>query len=145
MYAYGKVSKERIETCHWVLQMVVAIVMAKQERDRACACGHRGEQKQNEAYESGNSNVQWPNGKHNLIPSLAIDMIPFPEKWNSDEAFDILEADMWEAWHSLPTWIQAKYTLRSGHDWDMDGIMNEDEANGHLLLNDRPHWELIVK
>lgn len=145
MYAYGRVSLERLESCHWVLQMLAEAVMAKQEHDISIACGHREKGAQDAAFESGNSKVQWPRGKHNSKPSMAYDKIPYPEKWSSDEAFDALEDLTWEAWHEMPAWIQAKYSLRSGHDWDMDGIPNEEESNAHLLLNDRPHWELIEK
>jgi hypothetical protein len=41
-------------------------------------CGHREEKEQNEAFNKGNSKLKWPQSKHNSLPSLAVDIAPFP-------------------------------------------------------------------
>ena len=43
--------------------------------------GHRGKDKQNEAYSKGNSKLKFPDGNHNKSPSFAVDVIPYPIDW----------------------------------------------------------------
>ena len=53
--------------------------------DCSVLCGHRGEEDQNKAYDSGNSKVKWPNGRHNKKPSIAVDVAPYPIDWKDRE------------------------------------------------------------
>ena len=56
--------------------------------DFTVICGHRGEMEQNAAYKLGNSKLKFPRSKHNKVPSLAFDFIPFPFRgWNNKEDF----------------------------------------------------------
>lgn len=51
-------------------------------RDEVCdiklTCGFRNEADQNAAFDAGVSKVRWPDGKHNILPSLAVDLQPYP-------------------------------------------------------------------
>lgn len=55
--------------------------------DCTILCGYRGEWAQNDAYRSGRSKVQWPNSKHNMKPSLAVDVAPYPINFSDIERF----------------------------------------------------------
>ncbi len=57
--------------------------------------GHRNEEKQNEAFRDGYTQVQWPNSKHNQEPSLAIDLCPLPVNWQNTRHFFELAAYVW--------------------------------------------------
>jgi len=39
---------------------------------------HRGKKEQDEAFARGTSKVKFPNSKHNKLPSLAVDIQPYP-------------------------------------------------------------------
>jgi len=43
-------------------------------------CGFRDEEAQNILFKSGNSEKQFPKSKHNVFPSLAVDVVPYDEQ-----------------------------------------------------------------
>lgn len=88
MNKLSETSKMRLATCHPSIQEVVneAIKVV----DFSVLCGYRDEAEQNEAFESGASNVQYPNSKHNSLPSLAVDLAPYPIDWKNKERFAYL-------------------------------------------------------
>lgn len=46
--------------------------------DFSVTCGHRCQQDQALAYETGHSKLEWPHSKHNSLPSMAVDIQPYP-------------------------------------------------------------------
>ncbi|MCD4691664.1 MAG: hypothetical protein K8R79_02025 [Calditrichales bacterium] len=50
-------------------------------------CGYRGEIEQNCAYDEKKSEVRFPNSKHNVYPTQAVDVIPYPIDWLDIERF----------------------------------------------------------
>ena len=93
----GKSSKLKLATCHADIQRFATELAAgidKGEcpgvRDIIILFGYRGEKEQNEAFERGTSKLRWPNSKHNRLPSLAVDIAPYPVEWNNLEAFKAL-------------------------------------------------------
>lgn len=88
-YKFGKRSKQNLGSCHPDLQKITN--EAIKEIDFSVICGHRNKKDQNEAYRKGNSEVKYPHGKHNKIPSRAFDFIPWPfkspEDWDNTEKF----------------------------------------------------------
>lgn len=86
---FGKKSKQNLGTCHKNLQKIAN--EAIKEIDFSIICGHRTKKDQNEAYRNGYSKIKYPHGKHNGIPSLAFDFIPYPfkspEDWENTERF----------------------------------------------------------
>lgn len=138
MAAFGTSSHARLITCNAVLQTLMGRVVVR--RDCSCVCGHRNEADQSAAFNAvpQKSKVQWPHSKHNSLPSMAVDVVPWPEKWSSEEAFLELHRIITEEW----AYMQAAgedggFKLRWGGDWDGDGDRTDQ------TFNDFPHWELV--
>ncbi len=131
MSSFGKLSRERLATCHPQIQDVLNEVI--KIFDFSILCGHRGEEDQNAAFEAGNSKVKWPNSKHNQYPSLAVDLAPYPIDWNDTERFARLAG-------YIQGYAYAKgICMRVGFDWD-----NDNDIKEHSLL-DYPHIELVIE
>lgn len=67
-------SRSRLHTCDERLVKLFNEVV--KHFDCTIIEGHRGKEKQNEAYRKGNSKLKFPNGKHNKSPSIAVDVAP---------------------------------------------------------------------
>jgi peptidoglycan L-alanyl-D-glutamate endopeptidase CwlK len=80
---FSDISKERLSTAHEDLQTLFNEVV--KGFDCSIICGHRDKESQDKEYAEGDSKLKWPNSKHNKIPSLAIDAVPYPELYSSDE------------------------------------------------------------
>lgn len=83
---FGQKSLERLRTCHDDLQLLCYAIL--EEMDITVLCGHRGEKEQNEAFIKGNSKLKFPKSKHNKVPSLAVDIAPYPVDWNDIKKFE---------------------------------------------------------
>ena len=77
-YKFSKLSLERLSTCHILLQNLMKYVMEQQIMDFSILCGHRGKEAQNEAVREGHSLLCYPHGRHNNVPSLAVDIAAYP-------------------------------------------------------------------
>lgn len=136
MPSFGKSSKDRLITCHPILQELMWRTV--EERDCSITCGHRNEVDQNQVYEKRLSRVRWPNSKHNSLPSMAVDVVPWPEKWESESAFLDLYEVIRDSWASMVAEnLTEDYCLRWGGDWDGDGDRKDQ------TFDDLPHWELV--
>ncbi|RLI49790.1 M15 family peptidase [Candidatus Bathyarchaeota archaeon] len=130
MYKFGTKSQQKIATCHPDLQDILdeAIKIV----DFTVLCGHRGEEEQNEYFHSGRSKVQYPNSKHNQMPSVAVDIAPYPIDWNNIERFAQLGGIIKGIAHTKGV------KIRCGFDWDCDGDITD-----HSFM-DWPHIELVL-
>jgi len=126
MNKFSKVSRERLDTCHELLQILMEDVL--QEMDISILCGHRTKDEQNKAYADGFSKVQFPHSKHNSLPSMAVDVAPFPISWNDTARWKKLGEVVWKCWQRLPISERAGYKLTWGGDW--------------RLFKDSPHFEI---
>lgn len=118
MPAFSKTSLDRLATCHPKIQEVMNEVIKYE--DFIVIEGHRDKEAQNRAFREGKSKLDWPHGKHNTLPSNAIDIAPCPLDWNDSLAFA-----------RLAGYVQAVadskgIRLRWGGDWDRDG-QSKDE------------------
>lgn len=80
---FSNASAARLATCAAPLQELFDDVV--EGFDCTVLCGHRDQKAQNKVFETGISRVQWPDGRHNTIPSLAADVAPFPINWEDRE------------------------------------------------------------
>lgn len=77
MYKFSEISLKRLSTCHADIRKVLHKAIRISNSDFMVVCGHRTEREQEEAYRKGASKLQYPDSKHNKIPSLAVDVCPW--------------------------------------------------------------------
>ena len=92
--------------------------------------GHRGKEKQNAAYDKGNSKLRYPKGKHNQIPSIAVDVIPYPIDWEDRDRMHYF------AGFVLGIAKKTKLKIRWGGDWNMDTHTKDNR------FDDLVHFEI---
>ena len=122
MPVFSRVSKVRLLTCDERLQALFNEVI--RERDCMIVCGFRNEVEQNKAFEMGFSRKRWPEGAHNRLPSLAVDVLPAPYKWDDIEAFKEFGAFV----KGVAFEKRLIKGLKWGGDWE--------------AFRDWPHWEV---
>ncbi|MBA7559898.1 hypothetical protein ES708_01516 [subsurface metagenome] len=156
MPKYSKRSKDRLNTAHSYLRAVFNVVI--QVFDNTIICGHRIRAKQNAAFEGGKSKVKWPDGKHNKLPSDAVDSAPYnPEdrriNWPDPAVGAVIKKAHPDAgkyitvlcrWYHYGGFVLGVafalgIKLRWGGDWDGDTILDDQK------FNDLPHFELKEK
>jgi len=118
MNAWGKQSKKHRQSIDHRLNAVSDRVLKL--RDHSIIEGHRPEKEQNAAFNATpqRSKIKWPDGKHNSIPSKALDMQPHP----MPEDDDTLREDLsYIAGLYVGIGSEMGLTLRWGGDFDMDG------------------------
>ena len=84
-YKFSQRSLDNLSTCHPDLIRLMNEVI--KHIDITVLCGHRGEAAQNLAFANHTSQLKWPHGNHNKIPSLAVDIAPWPVDWDNEAAF----------------------------------------------------------
>lgn len=134
MPKFSQKSLDKLSTCDIRLQRVFEEVI--KHWDCTILEGHRDEETQNEYFRTGKSKLQWPQGKHNKKPSLAVDVVPYHEKaphirWEDKEGFAYF------AGFVMGIASQMGIKLRWGGDWDGD----RDTKNQSFV--DMPHFELV--
>lgn len=133
MPEFSKLSIRRRDTCQ---PLLIAIVNdAIKITNFSILRGHRNEVHQNDAYESGDSKLPWPQSKHNITPSQAIDIAPYPINW--DETLPNLARYYFLAGIIKRIAAERNIPIRWGGDWDGDGDFSDQ------TFNDLVHYELI--
>jgi len=131
MPKFGQTSVKNLSTCTDDLQELFNEVI--KHWDCSVIEGYRDETGQTKAYESGNSKVKYPNGKHNRIPSNAVDVVPYVLGkgivWESRECLAFGGFVMGVA-------SQLGLRIRWGGDWDGDKDVNDQS------FNDLVHFEV---
>ena len=69
------------------MRLKAILVEAIRLYDFKIICGHRGKLEQDDAFNNNKSQVKWPNSKHNVFPSIAVDLAPYPIDWNNTDEF----------------------------------------------------------
>lgn len=129
MPKFSQKSKSQLDTCDRRLQIIFNEVI--KHIDCTILEGFRDKKKQNEVFEKGLSDVKWPDSKHNIKPSLALDVAPYPIDWNDKYRF------YYFAGFILGVSKCLGIELRWGGDWDGDHDFKDQK------LNDLVHFELV--
>lgn len=129
MPEFSETSKKRLATCHPRLQVLFELVVT--EYDCSVLTGYRNMAQQQAAYRDGFSKVDWPDSQHNLNPSWAVDVAPYPIDWNDIERF-----------YHFGGFVESKamvlgIDLRWGGDWDRDRELRDQR------FFDLAHFELV--
>ncbi len=131
MAKLGAGSTTQLSTAHGKLQLLcrTAILVT----DFTVVEGHRNRERQNAAYHANprRSWVLWPNGKHNNMPSLALDVAPYPGLYKRpNQDFYFLMGTL------KGVASQLGIDVRCGCDWDGDGETQDQRFHdlGHIEL-----------
>lgn len=73
----------KLSTCDVRLQQLFREVV--KHRDCTVLCGHRPKEEQDKAVAEGKSKAPWPQSNHNKVPSMAVDVMPYPINWADRE------------------------------------------------------------
>ena len=134
MPAFSNRSNERLNTCHDDLQRIMREVV--KEFDCSILCGHRDEATQNRMVAEGKSQLRWPEGKHNSMPSQAVDVAPYPINWHDRERFHYFAGYVMGVAERLRREGKIRSYLRWGGDWSMDTQVSDNN------FDDLPHFEI---
>lgn len=120
---FSKKSLAELNSCHPDLQRLFNEVI--KTRDCIILEGHRGKEAQEKAFNEGHSKKHYPDGNHNKIPSLAVDVMPYPLDWKDTTGIKDF------ALFVMATAEKLGIHITWGGDWK--------------TLVDMPHYELKAK
>lgn len=129
MPKFSRASAQRLATCHKDLRAVCEQLI--KTFDFSVTCGHRGKADQDAAYKAGNSKVRFPNSAHNKLPSMAVDIVPYPVDWNDIGRFKEMAAAFFAVANLLKERGEITHEFRWGGNW--------------RTLKDYPHFEVKEK
>ena len=133
MPRYSKRSKDRLATCDQRLQNVFNEVI--KHVDCSILEGHRSKERQNKLYDEKRTKVKYPNGRHNSNPSKAVDVTPYPVKWEDRERQTFFAGFVLGIARSMGI------NLRWGGNWDMYKENGKWEVADNRF-DDFPHFEI---
>ncbi len=127
-YEFSKQSLANLKTCDKRLQKLFNEVI--KQFDCSIIGGYRSNSKQEDYFKQGLTKLRGGESKHNLQPSQAVDVCPYPIDWSNHKRY-ILFAGYVKGIAS-----QMNIKIRWGGDWDSDNIMKDQ------TFNDLPHFQL---
>ena len=133
-YSFGVQSSINLEQCCFDLQYVMNNAIAMDLMDFSITEGYRGKARQNRFFDIGKSRVKWPDGKHNSIPSKAVDAVPYI---NNKSSYNKLHCCVL-AGIILATAKKLGIEIRWGGNWDQDGEPVTDQG-----FQDLVHYEVL--
>lgn len=139
-FRFGAGSMKQRATLHPELVVILDHALAAGIIDFAIIEGHRGRAAQNAAADRGLSQVRWPKGKHNQLPSMAADLAPYPIDWSSaskaTERFVLLAGVVLATAVRLYRDGRVRHLVRWGGDWNRDGDTRDESFRdyGHVEL-----------
>ena len=112
-YPFGRKSKEVRATLS--PRLVLLVNKLADLFDISLISGHRGKEEQTEYFNKG-TGIEWPDSKHNVMPSKAVDLAPYPLNWSNITQKDI------EQWNmilgaALAIAKEAEFEIRLGKNF----------------------------
>ena len=145
MPRFGKASRERLDTCHPDLQLIFNEVV--KIFDVSITEGHRSIERQQELFNADppRTTIDGINkkGKHNSVPSMAVDVIQYKKGFNPYtseyglKSFYVLWGIVYVVADRLYKNGRITHKVRWGGDWNQ----NKDWSDQNFF--DLPHFELV--
>lgn len=129
MYKFSTRSKQNLLTADPKLIKLFFEVI--KYHDCTVIYGHRTKEEQEEMVRKGYSKLHFPHSKHNLYPSQAVDVVPYPIDWEDKERFYYFAGLVKGVANMMGI------PIRWGNDWDSDNDFKDTK------FVDMPHYELI--
>lgn len=130
MSKFSDESMKQLASCDSRLQIVMK--EALNYMDFAVLCGARSNEEQEAAYKAGNSKLPPGKSKHNIFPSMAVDIAPTPIDFEYLPAFYVLAGIV------LTIGTKLGISIRWGGNWSRN--LNDIKLN---TFNDLGHFELV--
>jgi peptidoglycan LD-endopeptidase CwlK len=125
-----------LNSCHEDLQFI--FIEVNKIIDTSIIEGHRDSTRQSEMFSKGLSKLKWPESKHNKIPSMAVDAMPYPIDWNDKERICFFAGIVVGVASRLYDQKLTSHKIRWGGDWDSDRVLSDE------TFVDMPHFELYI-
>jgi peptidoglycan L-alanyl-D-glutamate endopeptidase CwlK len=135
MPKFSQSSIDKLATCHVELRILFNEVI--KHFDCQVLEGHRGREAQETAVLKGNSKLHWPEGKHNTLPSNAVDVAPYPVDWKKTGRFYWFAGFVMGTAQRLYDEGRMNHKIRYGGDWDSDQDITDQ------TFNDLVHFEIV--
>ncbi len=140
MPGFSSRSEAQLSGCHDDLQSLFREVV--KVYDCTIDGGYRDAERQLELYRAGRSKLK--SGKHNKIPSLAVDVAPYPVIWPDQQPTVELQIAAMKRFVHFAGYVkrvgeELGIVIRWGGDWDGDGDFSDQR------FHDLPHYELIME
>jgi hypothetical protein len=134
MRRWGKRSEKVYLELDERLQRVLGRAL-REVADISLITGHRDQAKQNGFFLSGHSKTPWPRSKHNKMPSLAVDLQPYPMPSRKEKLWASLA---YIAGRIIQIGVEEGVALRWGGDWDGDGDLTDQNFDDlfHIEIKD---------
>jgi len=134
-YRYSSRSLSRLNTAHpdLVLLFTEALDAPDSPSDITILEGFRSEQRQNELYNQGKSQLKWPRSYHNKTPSRAVDAAPYV---NGGISWD------WTYYHPLAAHLKATWA-RLQAEGRVSSDLRLEWGGDWQSFPDGPHWQLV--
>ena len=124
MNSFGRASRKNLSTVDGQGQKLARRVL--KIKDHSIIKGHRPEDEQNAAYNAvpQKSKLPWPEGKHNRLPSVAMDVQthPVPETEQELREEQLYLLGLYKGISS-----EMDMEVRTGSDWDRDGEIADND------------------
>ena len=133
-YRYSSRSFEILDKACPELQLIFTSALNLNLMDITILESYRDEAKQNRLFDIGHSKVKFPDSKHNVYPSMAIDAVPYIDGTIS---FDCKHCTYLAGIITSIARI-CEVNIRWGGNWDMDGEPITDQH-----FQDLVHYEVI--
>jgi len=134
MPTFSKSSQEKLDTCHRDLRVLFNYVI--KGYDCTVVCGTRSEEAQTKAFNDGFSKVKYPHSKHNSLPSMAADVVPYPIDWRDLNRMRVFAGYVLGIADMLKRTGAIEHNIRWGGDWNRDTMLSDNR------FNDFPHFEI---
>lgn len=138
MYYYSDKSLEKLMSVHPDLQILFNEVI--KYFDNTIICGTRNKEEQEKAFNEGYSKKHFPNSLHNSLPSLGIDVQPYPfvgtEKQKRDQLISLGFYTKGIA-KMLKEIGRMQFDIRWGGDWNNNNNITDEK------WEDLYHFEII--
>jgi peptidoglycan LD-endopeptidase CwlK len=135
MPKFGPISLSKLQTCHLDLQVIFFEVI--QNFDCTILEGHRNQEDQDKAFAAGKSQLKYPNGNHNALPSKAVDVAPYPVDFNDIKEFNYFAGYVMGVAKKLKDEGKIYHSIRWGGDWNRRNEVKENH------FNDLCHFEIL--
>jgi peptidoglycan L-alanyl-D-glutamate endopeptidase CwlK len=136
MPKFSPQSLSKIQTCHLDLQVIFFEII--KNFDCMVTEGHRNQIDQDSYFAQRKTQLKFPHGNHNSMPSNAIDVIPCPVDYLNTAHFNFFAGYVLGVANRLKEEGKISHSIRWGGAWN--GNFQEIPEKG---FQDLPHYELI--